>query len=971
MLYLEGDRIASLQVALLGQPEFKLNGRIITNDLARKGQALIAYLAVTRQAHSREALAGLLWGEMNEESARRNLRVTLTKLRPFFDDNLVIQRRTLAFNRESNYWLDVDVFESHLQGNEQSLAQLQTAVNLYRGALLDDLPLTAAPGFEEWLQPYQERLRQMAMDALYRLAVHYTQRRQYAAGIDYLGRLLTLEPWMEEAHRQLMLLLTLSGQRSAALAQYELCRDMLDEELGVTPSQPTVDLYRRILHEEIEEEQEASLLLQAAELTVKWSPPFQAPALSHHFVGRAALCQAVAEVLTTAQKPTIQALVGMGGMGKTATAVQIAHAVQDRFEDGVLWANAATGDPMAILESWAQVYGHDFDQIGDLSAMAAAFRGVLTGKRVLMILDDVTSMARIRPLLPSSSTVQVLMTTRDHDLAHALDARIWPLRPLSLVNGRLLLTQILGQERIEAEAAAANRICTLLDNLPLAVEIVGQRLKSRSRRRLADVADRLSDETRRLSELKISDREVRASFALSYDSLDADLRHIFALMGLFGGRSFSAAALTAAANQDRYEVEDRIFALIALSLAQEEGETRYSQHPLLADFAREKLGEAPEENGRLVHYYLAFVRQCQQDYDSLRPEWDNIMGAMQTAYAHQLWPAVINFADALRDAWFTRGRYTEARQGYALATEAAVQMSDSLKQAFFLYQWGLACAEQRDDAAAHDKLRQSHRQYQEMGDARGLASTETSLARLALEQGDFGKAQEHLKNSRRLRETLHDTKGTAEVYHMEARLHYFQGDYTQAAALAEQALALWDAIEDLRSTARTLNLLAATAIEQQSPDLAEQYGQRSLALSESLQAKGEQAMALDVLAHVYRLQQNFAQAQSMVERSLTLLETIGDLGSQANALYHLSRIHLEIGKYKVAIQLGQQSLQLCQTLRYRLLETYVLNHLGDAYRQLNRVDKAQALWREALGIARSLHHPKAIRDTERRLVSQQ
>jgi DNA-binding SARP family transcriptional activator len=962
-----------LQIALLGQPEFTLNGRIITNDLARKGQALLAYLSVTRQGHSREALAGLLWGEMDENSARRNLRVTLTKLRPFFEENLVIQRRTLAFNLESDYWLDVELFESCLQGSDRTLAQLQTAVNLYRGPFLDDLPMTAAIGFEEWLQPYQERLRQMAMDTLYRLAVHYTQQRQYTAGIDCLGRLLALEPWMEEAHRQLMLLLTLSGQRSAALAQYELCRDMLDEELGVVPSQPTVDLYQRILHEEIEEDQEESLLLQAAEPLVKWSPPFQAPASSRHFVGREALCRAVATALTTATASTIQTLVGMGGIGKTITAVQIAHAVQEQFEDGILWANAATGDPMAILESWAQVYGYDFDQIGDLSAMASAFRGVLRQKRVLIILDDVTNIARIRPLLPGSSTVQLLITTRDHDLAHALNAQIWPLQPLSLANGRLLLTQILGQERVESEAGAADRICALLDNLPLAIEIVGQRLKSRSRRRLADVADRLSDETHRLSELKISDREVRASFALSYDSLDADLRHTFALMGLFGGRSFTATALTAAADQDRYEVEDRIFSLIALSLAQEEGETRYSQHPLLADFAREKLGDAPEENGRLVHYYLDFVRQYQQDYDSLRPEWDNIMVAMQTAYAHQLWPAVIHFADALRDAWFTRGRYTEARQGYALAVAAAVQVSDRLKQASFLQQWGQACAEQRDDAAAHDKLVQSHREYQEIEDARGLASTETSLARLALEQGDFDKAQAYLTNSRRLRETLNDIKGTAEVRHMEARLHYFQGDYRQAATLAEQALALWEGegIEDPRSTARTLNLLAATAIEQQSPDLAEQYGQRSLALAESLQAKGEQAMALDMLANVYRLRRDFAQAQAVIERSLTLLESIGDLGSQANALYHLSRIHLENGNYEAAIQLGQQSLHLCQTLRYRLLETYVLRYLGDAYHQLNQVDKAQTLWQEALDIARTLHHPKAIRDTERRLASQQ
>jgi DNA-binding SARP family transcriptional activator/tetratricopeptide (TPR) repeat protein len=962
--------MSSLQMALLGQPEFKLNGRNITDDLARKGQALIAYLAVTRQGHSREALAGLLWSEMDEESARRNLRVTLTKLRPFFDDCLVIQRRTLAFNLESDYWLDVDVFESCLQGSEQSLAQLRTAADLYRGPFLDDLPLTTAPGFEEWLQPYQERLRQMAMDALYRLAVHFTQERRYAAGIDYLGRLLTLEPWMEEAHRQLMLLLTLSGQRSAALAQYELCCAMLDEELGVEPSQPTVDLYQRILQEKIEEEQEESLIMQTAEPAFKWSPPFQAPAPSRYFVGREALCQRVAAALTT-EPATIQAVVGMGGVGKTTTAVQIAHLVQAQFEDGVLWANATTSDPKAILESWARLYGYEFEQIQDLPALASAFRGVLVDKRALIVLDDVTSMTRIRPLLPGSDTVPVLLTTRDHDLAHALNARIWPLQPLSLTNGRLLLTQILGQERIKAESEAADQICALLQNLPLAVEIVGQRLKSRTRRRLADVAARLSDETRRLSELKISDQEVRASFALSYDSLDADLRYTFALMGLFAGRSFTAAALTAAADQDRYEVEDRIFTLISLSLAQEEGETRYSQHPLLADFAREKLGEAVEEHGRLIQYYLDFVRQYQQDYDNLRPEWDNILGAMQTAYAYQIWPAVIDFADALGDAWFTRGRYTDARKGYMLAAEAAVATNDPLKQASFLYRWGQACIEQADHAAAHDKFTQSQRLCQEIGDIAGLANTETSLGRLALERGEVDEAKTHLAHSRHLYESLNDNRGLAKLSHTEARLHYFMGDYTQAATLAEQAIVHWEQLADERNAAITLDLLAATALEQRLPDLAEQYARRSLVLAERLQAKGEQAVALGTLAHIHRMRRDFDQAQAAAERGLALLETIGDLSAQANALYLLSRIYLESGQYESAIQFGQKSLHLCQTVQYRLLEVYVLNCLGDVYRQLKQADQAHSLWLNALDIAKALQNPTAIRATEARLAAHQ
>jgi DNA-binding SARP family transcriptional activator/tetratricopeptide (TPR) repeat protein len=956
-----------LEMVLLGQPRFKLNGRSITNEIARKGQALIAYLAVTKQTHSREMLAGLLWSEMPESNARRNLRVALTKLRPLFDGHLVIQRRTLTFDLESDYWLDVDLFESCLSPAEPTVQQLQTAVDLYRGPFLADLPLRDAPAFDDWIRPYQERLRQLAMDALYRLAVHYTQHKQYSKGIDFLGRLLTLEPWLEEAHRQLMRLYVLSGQRSAALVQYELCRDMLAEELGVEPAEDTVTLYQQILQDEIEEDSTTTDIIPVVDSVAKWLPPFQAPTPTRHFVGREALQAEIIEALAAPGDPAIQAIVGMGGMGKSTLAAQIAQSVQSHFADGVLWANVATGEPMTILENWAQLYGYDFAGISDLKTMATAFRGVLANKEILIVLDDVTSVSRIRPLLPENKTIPVLLTTRDQDLAAALQARLWSLRELEPENGRLLLTHILGHERIEAEPEAAAAICRQLHNLPLAIEIMAQRLKSRSRRRLDDVATRLRDETRRLSELRVSDREVRASFALSYASLDAELRHIFTLMGLFGGRPFTANALAAIAEQDRYEVEDRIFALAALSLVREEGEARYSQHPLLADFAREKLGQAAADYKRLAAYYLDFSRQYQDDYDTLRPEWENIMAAMHIAYDHHLWPTVIAFARVLEEAWFTRGRYAQAREGYNLATKAAVQTADTVQQAYFLQQWGQACIEQKDYTAAHDLLRQSQQCYGEIDDLQGKASTETILARLALEQGDFDDARAYLSRSRRLREDLNDIPGMAEIHHMEARLHFFQGEFDQAAALGQEALALWEETADQHRLVRTLNLVAAIAFEQKLPELAEQYSQRSLTLCETLQDKGEQAMVLIVLANIYRQRQNFSQAQAAIERSLSLLETTGDLGSQANALYELSRIHLENGQYEEAIQFGRRSLQLCRTVPSQLLQVYVLNYLGDAYQKLAQTEKARKKWKKALAIARALPHSKAIRDTERRL----
>ncbi|MCA9918118.1 MAG: hypothetical protein KC445_09205, partial [Anaerolineales bacterium] len=640
----------TLHISLLGKPLVQHSGHTLPGLVSRKSQALLCYLAFTGQPHSRQALAGLLWSEMDEEKARRNLRVALTRMKDELAEYLVIQRRTLAFNRERPYWLDVIEFETTLKQKVLSIDELKQATDLYRGPFLDDFILRDAPLFEEWVRLQQEHYRQLAMDGLYRLSALQTEMHQFAEGIETLNRLLKLEPWMEEAHRQLMLLLAISGQRSAALAQYETCAALLDEELGVEPASETTALYQKIRAEEIDDLR-PHLAIVSSPPPKTLPPPFQVPATAPHFVGRAKQQQAIVASLQAGAVTAVQAIVGMGGVGKSTLAAQIAAQLQGHFPDGVLWANAATSEPMSVLESWAQLYGYDFSAVGDVESMAAAFRSALADKHVLLVLDDVTTAARIRPLLPSGPHCRVLLTMRDQDLARAVNAQVWPLQELSKENGRLLFRNILGEARVAAEPEAADAICDELANLPLAVEITAQRLKSRPRRKLADLAQRLHDEKERLSLLTISDREVRASFALSWETLDSDLKRVFALLGLFAGRSFAAEAVAHIAEMDSYLLEDRLYALVALSLLREEGQTRYQLHPLLADFAREQLGEEKVGvvNGRFAHYYLRFAQQNQTDYDALRPEWDNLMAAMEAAHTHQLHQTVIQFADALNE----------------------------------------------------------------------------------------------------------------------------------------------------------------------------------------------------------------------------------------------------------------------------------------------------------------------------------
>ncbi len=947
-----------LEVTTFSGIDIRIDGQPIRALSAHKTQALLVYLAVTKQKQTRQTLSGLLWGEMPEAKARRNLRVALSRIRNKLEDYLTIKRRSLAINFESNIFIDALEFESCLTTPNPTVAQLQRAANLYQGDFLNGFNLRDAPSFEVWMRHLEERYRIMAMEAIYQLALHYTDQHQYSTAVEYTQRLLHLEPWMEEAHRQLMYLFAISGQRTAALAQYETCQNLLWEELGVDPTAETIALYEKISNGEILPEPQSAVTLSPPPVPTK---PIQIPATSEHFVGRSAILKSIRTQLTKKQGNPIQALIGMGGVGKSTLAVQVAKAAQEDFPDGILWANAASSEPMAVLESWAAAYGYDFTRIADLESMAAAFRGVLTEKQALIVLDDVISVSRIRPLLPGGNQCRVLLTTRDQDLAHALNANIWQVQELSPANGRLLLSSILGEGRVAAEPAAADTICSLLHNLPLAVEITAQRLKSRPRRLLKDMAQRLRDETQRLSLLKISDREVRASFTLSWEALDAERQRVFALIGLFNGRHFTSEAMAHIAQLQRFPVEDRLFDLINLSLLRAEGERLYYQHPLLADFAREKLGEElAAGNGRFSEYYLLFATQHQDNFDAIRQEWDNLKAAVKITDKYQLRNAVIDFAEALRNYCFRQGRYSRARKIYKLAYEAALVLEDNAKAADSLLWWGKAAAEQHNHDSARRRLEQSRDLYQKLQNLNGYADCQCQLARVALEQSRYQDALKLSQESRSIRQELKDDVGVAETYYVEARVAYFQADYSQASQIAEKAIELQERFEDREGLIYTLSLSGSIANQNGHLDRAAQFTEQAIQLCDEIDNQSDKSMLLGVLAETNRKQGKLEEAETIAIESLDMLKRFGDLGSQAQLYYQISLILLDKEQLEEALEITDECLSLSRQVEYLVMEGLAQYQLGRVYIALKNYTKAPEHLEEAIKIGRKLNHKTLV-----------
>ncbi|MGD8624776.1 MAG: BTAD domain-containing putative transcriptional regulator, partial [Anaerolineae bacterium] len=334
-----------LQLALLGPLEVRRAGTLVTGFTSIKVQALLCYLAVTGQPHLRPSLAGLLWGEMPEANAQNNLRKALSNLRRLVGPHLAITRQAVAFERDSAYWLDVEAFESLAGGAAQPASQrLAEAVALYRGDFLDGFYVRQAPAFEEWVLAQRARLRELAVQALHTLAVHHTRRGEagYPVALDYVTRLLALEPWREEAHRQLMLLLALSGQRGAALARYETCCQVLGQALGVEPGDETVRLYEQIRDDQV-------ALIPRLPRCLQEDAPEEAPPV---FVARQRALERLDAFLTAAcaGRGQVAFVTGGPGRGKTALLAEFARramAAHPRLlvAGGRCNALAGVGDP--------------------------------------------------------------------------------------------------------------------------------------------------------------------------------------------------------------------------------------------------------------------------------------------------------------------------------------------------------------------------------------------------------------------------------------------------------------------------------------------------------------------------------------------------------------------------------------------------------------------------------------------------
>jgi WD40 repeat protein/DNA-binding SARP family transcriptional activator len=343
--------MSGLAIYLLGPPCVERDGKPLEFD-ARKMMALMAYLAVTGESHSREFLVTLLWPETEPRQARSTLRRNLSLLNKSLNvPYLTVNRETIGLNPDANIWLDVAQFRSLLATPQthdhpqnavcpDCLAVLAQATDLYRGDFLAGFTIRNSANFDEWQTFQTEYFKRELAAVLEKLVRGHSAHSESEAAIDYAQRWLALDPLHEPAHRYLMQLYAKTGSRSAALRQYQTCRRLLHGELGILPEQETTALYERIRCETesdrqniphvdlVESEPEVIFadrpITPSTDLPLVPGPPPPCPyrglfafyeADAPYFFGRESFTRRLVEVVQT---QAMVAVVGSSGSGKSS-----------------------------------------------------------------------------------------------------------------------------------------------------------------------------------------------------------------------------------------------------------------------------------------------------------------------------------------------------------------------------------------------------------------------------------------------------------------------------------------------------------------------------------------------------------------------------------------------------------------------------------------------------------------------------
>ncbi|MCB8989111.1 MAG: tetratricopeptide repeat protein [Ardenticatenaceae bacterium] len=712
-----------------------------------------------------------------------------------------------------------------------------------------------------------------------------------------------------------------------------------------------------------------SLLSPWAESTTKApgkEAPFQVTADLPYFVGRKPEMAAIQAALLAETHTTLYSVQGMGGIGKTALAVHLAYVLRPYFPDGVLWAKVDISDTMSILRTFAQAYGVDVSAYGDIDSRSRLVRDLLADKRALLVLDNVQTSEQVQPLLPPTGRCAVLITTRRHDLAVLRRAQRFEIRPFP-ANGSEsldLFRNILGAERVTAEAELLRELAALLGHLPLALDIAASRLAYEPGWSTADFLQRIRQQQRRLAELSYEDQSVRLSFDASFAALTTAQQQFLTALSLFHGEDFSDAAAAYVADLPLADAQDALRQLYGLSLVQAgrrfAGQaTRYQLHPLLRDYVRRHLSDAEEATAvtRLITYFVTYAQTHHRDDTALEQEQANILAALQLAQETGHVTLFVQGVNAFYYFWETHGLYQMAANYLTAVT--AIPQDDPATQLAITHHRGRLAQRQGEYIDAETLFEAGLELARRLDDQETLSHLLRASGVLAARRGDYVLADAYYKEGLALARALGHGGIVSDFLRGLGVQAYVRGDFARAEAFYEEGLALMhQGDETAVYSGGMLWGLGVLAQEQGDNEQAEAYYRQALALARQ-QGHQERIIVLwRSLGNLHMAHEQYDQAAAAYEQAAALAQEIGHRWQYGRVLSEWGELQLWRGEWETAVHTFSELFHQARILQSQELIAYALYGQARVAVQQKEIAQALAKGREALDTLTAIGHHK-------------
>ena len=807
---------------------------------------------------------------------------------------------------------------------EQARELLRRAVDLWTG-----VPLAGVPG------PFAERQRrrfaELRLSLLERRIALDVELGRGASCVPELRALSDEFPLRERLYALLMRALSQSGRQADALAAFTAARRLLIGELGVEPGaelravhaevlaggslSPSTSSLSSLSSRSSLPNRPSQLTTPPAAATPDRNPagqaprdpipaaprPAQLPPAEPDFVGRAALVERLGAELSAIDyaAPTVLALAGMGGVGKSTLALHIAHRARPSFPDGQLYADlrgtgASPVPPQAVLEDFLHALGVPAEEIPEgTAARSSLFRTLLDGRRLLIVLDDASNAAQVRPLLPGAAGCAVLVTSRARLVALPKSAQVW-LDVFDDEEALGLLGRVAGPERPHAEPEAARLLVDACGRLPLAVRIVAARLAARPAWTVASLAGRLADERSRLRELRIGELAVAPAFEVGYQQLTAIQATAFRLLGAVEAVEIGLPAAAAVLALPEADAEAVLESLVDVAMLESPAEHRYRHHSLLRDFAHGAVGdpdraaaEGLAARSRLLRYLLAgacaaFESAVPGDpiRETLAPQGIGEF-AFDSPAAARAWAR----GEAATAAELTARIATEALSGGPQAARYRELVPASINLLIAMSPFGPGPWGRRTATAVQDLARAAEL----AGDVRGQGRAWFLAGNTALAAGRFDEASQHGRWALELCTLAEDPVIARQVLNDLGVIAHGRGAYDEAAGLFGEAVALARALGHHSGEAGSLLNMAVSRLRagRAAEVLADCEGMLASARERGDPATAAQTRYVSGLALAALARP--AEAAERFETAATDWNTLGALDRAARARFQLAK----------------------------------------------------------------------------------